>query len=188
MNRNYPTTLLRVSHFEDPAQPGPKCVLLRPRSSRALTALLLAIAALSGCATQNPVPCPSFAGPALTVTFTAPLSARIGELQQALAEGRQPWRNDPFLVARAEFLGLLAAPPAALDEEQLALLKSIDRARVENNSGYEMHYDAAKQMHITFPAPPFAVEATLDRATGRHDLPAVWITRGVVLTHLPRNR
>lgn len=151
-------------------------------------ALLLAVAALSGCTPPNTVHFPAPVGPSLTVAFTVPNDARIGELQQALADGRQPWRNDPFLVARAEFLGLLAAPPATLDADQLALLKSIDRAAVENNSGYEMHYDAAKRMHITFPAPPYSVEATLDRPQVNSALSPVWITHGVVLMPLPRRR
>ena len=99
-----------------------------------------------------------------------------------------PWRNDPFLVALAVFLGFLVAPPETLIENQLALLRSIDRAAVEKNSGYEMHYDAAKRVHIVFPAPPFSVDATMDRGWARPGAPAVWITHGIVLTPLPRRR
>jgi len=155
----------------------------------ALVALLVAaMAALAGCLPEKLDPARFTTGPALTVSFTAPDNARIGELQQALADGRQPWRNDPFLVARAEFLGLLASPPEMLDEQQLGLLRSIDRAAVEKTASYEMDYDAAKRVHIVFAAPPFSVDATMALGRANSGPAAVWITHDVVLTPLPRRR
>jgi len=179
----------------------PRRVLPRREECRKTFAVLFAnlfitVIALTGCAvptaevdaSKTEPTVAAQPGSVLTVNFTPPTEAWISKLQQALADGHQPWRNDPFMVALVDFGSLLNSPPPSYNEEQLQILRSIDRAAVavEKAEKYEMNFDAAKRMHIVFPAPPYSVDATMTRAQARKDLPAFWITHDVVLTPLPR--
>ena len=154
-----------------------KCFVIQLAATAASAAVILA-----GC-TRTPgpaAPSPTTSADAIVI-FQPPEPARVLQTQRDVSRGREPWRADPFEVARAELAALLESPPEKLNNRLRRVVSALSPAEVRRVSDYRLLHDAGGGAHVVFEAGPYVIDALMDSVRPDEKLPGIWVTRTVTL-------
>ncbi len=137
---------------------------------------------LAGCTLprNSATPSPMASADAIVV-FQPPEPARVLETQRAVSRGHQPWRADPFEVARAELAALLESPPEKLNHRVRQIVSSLSSAEVLRVTDYRLLHDAGGRAHVVFEAGPYVIDTLMDSVRPDEKLPGIWVARTVTL-------